>query len=48
MIENIWAALPNPPLDTQLSDVRGLSESERDALIISATHVDGKWVIISR
>ena len=48
MIENIWAALPNPPLDTQLSDVRGLSESERDALIISATHVDDKWVIISR
>ncbi|WP_410480316.1 integrase [Pseudomonas sp. DCA-1] len=32
----------------QPSEVRGLPESERDALIIKATHVDGQWVIISR
>lgn len=38
-----WAAL-----DAQPVDVRGISESERDALIITATQVDGHWVIVSR
>ena len=37
-----------PPLATQPGDVRELPESERDALIISATQVDGQWVILSR
>lgn len=32
----------------QPGDVRGLSEVERDALIISSIQVDGKWVILSR
>jgi integrase len=32
----------------QPGDVRGLSEFERDALIVSSTQVDGKWVILSR
>ena len=37
-----------PPLPEQPNDVHGLAESERDALIISATKVDGQWVIRSR
>jgi hypothetical protein len=32
----------------QPGDVRGLSDLERDALIVSSTQVDGKWVIVSR
>lgn len=32
----------------QPGDVRGLSEFERDALIISSTQIDGRWVILSR
>lgn len=48
MRENTLAALPWAPLAAQPSDVRGLPESERDALIISATQVDGQWVIVSR
>ncbi|MGE8482507.1 MAG: integrase [Pseudomonas sp.] len=39
-----WALL----VDAQPGDVRGLPESERDALIISATQVDGQWFILSR
>ncbi|AVZ17511.1 integrase [Pseudomonas aeruginosa] len=39
----LWA-----PLAAQPGDVRGLPESERDALIISAIQVDGQWVIRSR
>ncbi|VVP33545.1 hypothetical protein PS865_04490 [Pseudomonas fluorescens] len=33
---------------SQPGDVRGLSEVERDALVISAAQVDGHWVILSR
>lgn len=35
-------------LTNQADDVRGLPESERNALIISTTQVDGQWVILSR
>ncbi|WP_253756907.1 integrase [Pseudomonas fluorescens] len=43
MSEILWA-----PFDTQPGDVRGLPESERNALIISATQVDEQWVVLSR
>jgi len=43
ILEVPWDALDNQP-----RDVRGLSKSERDALIISATQVDGHWVILNR
>lgn len=36
------------PLAAQPGDVRGLPDSELDGLIISATQVDGQWVILSR
>jgi integrase len=48
MRENTMLALPHSDLDAQPGDVRGLPKSERDALIINATQVDGQWVIISR
>lgn len=48
MSDNTLAALPWTPLNAQPGDVRGLPESERDALIISAIQVDGQWVILSR
>ena len=48
MSESTMATLSCPLLSTQAGDVRGLSESERDALIISAVQVDGQWVIVSR
>jgi len=48
MRENTMLALPHSDLDAQPGDVRGLPKSERDALIISATKVDGQWVILSR
>lgn len=48
MNDNTLAALPWAPLSTQPNDVRGLPESERDALIISAIQVDGQWIILSR
>lgn len=38
-----WADIPVQP-----DSVTGLQESERNALIISATQVDGQWVILSR
>ncbi|AYF88138.1 integrase [Pseudomonas sp. DY-1] len=47
MNDNTLATLPSP-LAAQPSDARGLPEPERDALIISATQVDGQWVIRSR
>jgi hypothetical protein len=43
LAEHPWASEKHQP-----NDVRDLSESERDALIISATQVDGHWVILSR
>ncbi|MCY1224188.1 hypothetical protein D9M72_363340 [compost metagenome] len=48
MSDTSLAMLPWPPLAAQPGDVRGLPESERDALIISAIQVDGQWVIRSR
>jgi hypothetical protein len=48
MSDNNVAALLWAPLAVQPGDVRGLPESERDALIISAARVDGQWVILSR
>src|SRR3546814_14496371 len=48
MSDNTLAVLPWKPLAGQPGDVRGLPESERDALIISATQVAGQWVILSR
>lgn len=48
MSDNTLAAIPWAPLAAQPSHVHGLSESERDALIISATQIDGQWVILSR
>lgn len=41
--ELIWEAITAQP-----GDVRGLSDSERDMLIINAIQVDGQWVIRSR
>ncbi len=38
-----WAILASRP-----SDVNGLPDTDRDALIISSTQVDGQWVILSR
>ncbi|MGY2270297.1 integrase [Pseudomonas reactans] len=48
MIDEISEELPFAAIPTQPGDVRGLSDSERDRLIISANQVDGHWVIISR
>ncbi|CRM47875.1 MULTISPECIES: hypothetical protein [Pseudomonas] len=48
MSEKVSEDLPWPPLKDQPSDVRGLSNSERDKLIITATQVDGQWIIRSR
>lgn len=41
--ELAWATITNQP-----GDVRGLSDLERDKLIITAIQVDGKWIIRSR
>lgn len=48
MKDNTMVALPWAPIAVQPGDVRGLPKSERDALIITATQVGGKWIIISR
>ena len=44
------AALPlsQGPMETQPFDVRGLSATQRDLVVISAQEVDGRWVILSR
>lgn len=47
MSNNTLADLPWAILTAQPGDVRGLPESERDALIISAIKVDGQWIIRS-
>lgn len=36
------------PIDGQPADIRHLDRNERDTLIISASHVNGNWVIRSR
>jgi integrase len=48
MSKNTLATLALAPLSAQPGDVRGLLESERGALIISATQVDKHLVILSR
>ncbi|MFJ3523570.1 integrase [Pseudomonas sp. NPDC090203] len=48
MSDKTFQALPWTPSLAQPGDVRGLPEPERDALIITATQVDGQWVILSR
>ena len=48
MSDNNVEALRWAFADSQPGAVSGLSESERDALIISAIQVDGHWVILSR
>ncbi|NMZ71035.1 hypothetical protein SAMN05216370_3656 [Pseudomonas peli] len=47
MSDNTLAALPLAYLNGQPDDVRGLPATERDTLIVSATKVDGQWVILS-
>lgn len=46
MNENLLAEIPWDAFTAQPDDVRGLLE--HDTLIISATQVDGLWVILSR
>lgn len=48
MSDNISEELPWATLTAQPGDVRGLSESARDKLIITAIRVDGRWIIRSR
>lgn len=48
MSDNNSKELPWANIAAQPGDVRGLSDSERDKLIIHATQVDGRWVILSR
>jgi len=48
MSDETLLALSWTPIITPPGDVRGLPESERDAAIITATQVDGQWVILSR
>lgn len=48
MSDSISKELPWASIDAQPGDVRGLSDAERDKLIITATKVDGEWVILSR
>lgn len=47
MIDDFSEELPFAAITDQPGDVRGLSDPERDRLIISATQVDGHWVILS-
>ncbi|MFJ2683981.1 integrase [Pseudomonas sp. NPDC087342] len=48
MSDNTLVATTGASFAAQSGDVRRLSESERDALIISSTQVDGEWVTLSR
>ncbi len=48
MIDEISEELLSPMITAQSGDVRGLSNKERDKLIITASQVDGHWVILSR
>ncbi|NKF26571.1 tyrosine-type recombinase/integrase [Pseudomonas sp. BGM005] len=48
MTKNTELSLPWDCVESQPVDVRELQESQRDALIVSATQVEGHWVIISR
>lgn len=48
MSDNLLAAQLLPYVVAQPCDVRGLTESDRNAIIIFAIKVDGQWVILSR
>lgn len=48
MSGNTLSELTWGPVASQPCDAHELTESERDALIISATQVEGSWVILSR
>ncbi|WP_240338150.1 integrase, partial [Pseudomonas syringae] len=48
MNDDILEKLPWATIAAQPSDVRGLCDSERDKLIITAAQVEGRWVILSR
>lgn len=48
MIDNILVETTCASFAAQPGDVRRLSKSERDALIVSSTQVAGKWIILSR
>lgn len=48
MTDNTLEKLAWASMTTQPGDVIGLPESEREGLIITATRVDGHWIIISR
>ena len=48
MSEHAVTALLAAQIEPQSSDVRNLSESEREALIVKALQVDGHWIILSR
>lgn len=48
MSDNTLVTITRASFAAQSDDVRGLSEYERDTLIVSSTQIDGKWVILSR
>jgi hypothetical protein len=48
MSDNYAVTPPWACIESQPTDVRGLPESDRAALIVSAIKVDGHWVILSR
>ncbi|MCS8129889.1 integrase [Pseudomonas aeruginosa] len=48
MIESTWAEQTWSSASAQPDDVLRLPESEHESLIISATQVDGEWIIVSR
>ncbi|UHC80187.1 integrase [Pseudomonas sp. NIBR-H-19] len=48
MSDNTLVTATHASFAAQPSDVCGLSEAERDALIISCIQVDGTWLIVSR
>ncbi|AKA82347.1 site-specific integrase [Pseudomonas synxantha] len=48
MIDDLSEEIPFADISAQPGDVRGLSDSERDRLIIRANRIGGHWVIISK
>lgn len=48
MIDSIPEFSPCASITAQPGDVRGLPDSDRDNLIITATQVDAQWIILSR
>lgn len=48
MNDNTLEVIQWTEISDQPTDIRRVSESERDNLVITATRVDGQWVILSR